>query len=202
MTRGSRTSRSPPPSTSRDDGRTRRFPSVKSGSRARSTGWSPSSAFIGIPSAIRRLRILAGRAPERCHDIAFHASCLVRSITHGSVMSSPAALCLIVAALAWSACLRADPLPLHLRDTGIDDPRNLAFSPQYPLWSDGAHKRRWIQLPPGTAIDATRPDAWVFPPGTRLWKEFALERPIETRLIEQLADGSWRYATYVWNEEG
>jgi hypothetical protein len=111
-------------------------------------------------------------------------------------MSSPAALFLIAAAAL------AHPLPLHLRDTGIDDPRNLAFSPQYPLWSDSAHKRRWIQLPPGTAIDATRPDAWVFPPGTRLWKEFALERPIETRLIEQLADGSWRYATYVWNEEG
>jgi hypothetical protein len=121
-------------------------------------------------------------------------------------MSSPAVLfplCLVAAAaLAWSACLSADPLPLHLRDTGIDDPRNLAFSPQYPLWSDGAHKRRWIHLPAGTAIDASRPDAWEFPRGTRLWKEFALDRRIETRFIQRLADGSWRYAAYVWNEEG
>ena len=96
----------------------------------------------------------------------------------------------------------AAPLPVHLRDTAIHDPRNLEFSPQDPLWSDGAHKRRWIYLPPGTAIDASRPDAWEFPPGTRLWKEFSLDRPVETRFIERLADGSWRYAVYVWNEEG
>jgi mono/diheme cytochrome c family protein len=117
-------------------------------------------------------------------------------------MSSPALYLIAAVALVWSACLRAEPLPLHLRDTGIDDPRNLAFSPQYPLWSDGASKRRWIYLPPGTAIDASRPDAWEFPRGTRLWKEFALDRPVETRFIERLADGAWRYAVYVWNEEG
>jgi hypothetical protein len=91
---------------------------------------------------------------------------------------------------------------MHLRDTGLSDPRNLSFSPQYPLWSDGARKRRWIYLPPGTAIDASRPDAWEFPAGTRLWKEFSLGGPVETRFIERLADGTWRYATYIWNEEG
>ena len=53
------------------------------------------------------------------------------------------------------------------------DPAHLAFAPQYPLWTDGAAKRRWISLPPGTAIDASDPDAWVFPAGTRLWKEFS-----------------------------
>jgi mono/diheme cytochrome c family protein len=116
-------------------------------------------------------------------------------------MSSPV-LYLIAAALAWSVGLHAEPLPLHLRDTGIDDRRNLAFSPQYPLWSDGAAKRRWISLPPGTAIDASRPDAWEFPRGTRLWKEFSLDRPVETRFIERVPDGSWRYAVYVWNEAG
>jgi len=114
------------------------------------------------------------------------------------------------------------PLPFRLRDTGLYtegrdlqiDARNLAFSPQYPLWSDGAGKRRWIYLPPGTAIDGSRPDAWEFPAGTRLWKEFSVRderasaafgpkvRSVETRFIERLADGSWRYAAYVWNEEG
>ena len=104
----------------------------------------------------------------------------------------------------------ADPLPTHLRDTGLYAAEsasdvidgNVAFSPQYPLWSDGAAKRRWIHVPPGTAIEASRPDAWEFPPGTKLWKEFSHERRVETRLIERLADGSWRYATYVWNEAG
>jgi hypothetical protein len=78
----------------------------------------------------------------------------------------------------------------------------VSFSPQYPLWSDGATKRRWIELPPGTFIDAREPDAWEFPPGTQLWKEFSVGRPVETRLIERLADGSWRFAAYVWNEDG
>jgi hypothetical protein len=78
----------------------------------------------------------------------------------------------------------------------------MAFSPQYPLWSDGATKRRWIALPEGTVIDASRPDAWEFPRGTRLWKEFAFGRRVETRFIERLNDGSWRFATYVWNEDG
>jgi len=117
-------------------------------------------------------------------------------------MSSFAQYLIAAAALAWAMCVQADPLPLHLRETGLSDPRNLPFSPQYPLWSDGAHKRRWIYLPPGTAIDASRPDAWEFPVGTRLWKEFAAGSPVETRFIERLPDGKWRYATYIWNEQG
>jgi hypothetical protein len=129
--------------------------------------------------------------------------CLGPSITHGSSMSSPALYLIAAAALACSAWVHAEPLPVHLRDTGLGEARNLAFSPQYPLWSDGAHKRRWIYLPPGTAIDASRADAWQFPPGTRLWKEFSLDDgPVETRFIERLTDGTWRYAAYVWNEEG
>jgi hypothetical protein len=101
------------------------------------------------------------------------------------------------------------PLPLRLSETGLFvegsttrlRPGVLSFSPQYPLWSDGATKRRWIALPPATFIDARRPDAWEFPRGTRLWKEFSLGRRVETRFIERLPDGSWRYATYIWNEE-
>ncbi len=100
---------------------------------------------------------------------------------------------------------------LSLLDTGLYvdgsqrqvHPDNLEFSPQYPLWSDGAAKRRWLNLPRGTYIDATRPDAWEFPPGTRLWKEFSLNgRPIETRLIQRRADKSWMFASYVWTLDG
>jgi hypothetical protein len=74
--------------------------------------------------------------------------------------------------------VRAGPLPERLSETGLFvegsaiqvRPGVLQFSPQYPLWSDGATKQRWIKLPPGTFIDATRADAWTFPRGTRLWK--------------------------------
>jgi hypothetical protein len=103
-----------------------------------------------------------------------------------------------------------DP-PALLRDTGLYadfdtreiDPRNLAFAPQYPLWTDGATKRRWVSLPAGTAIDASDPEAWVFPAGTRFWKEFSFAgRPVETRMIERRADGTWLYAAYAWNADG
>jgi len=104
---------------------------------------------------------------------------------------------------------RTNPAP-RLSETGLysDAARkvvarqNLSFSPQYPLWTDGATKRRWIYLPPGTSIDASDPDAWVFPVGTKLWKEFSFGRPVETRLIERLPDGSWRFLAYVWKADG
>ncbi len=102
------------------------------------------------------------------------------------------------------------PLPEALRDTGLYadwDSRaiaaeNLPFSPQYPLWTDGADKRRWLHLPAGSWIDAADPDAWVFPVGTRVWKEFRFHgQPAETRYIERTADG-WRYASYAWRDDG
>ena len=101
--------------------------------------------------------------------------------------------------------------PATLAETGLYsdlanlaiDPAHIAFTPQYPLWTDGAEKRRWISLPPGDAIDASDPDAWDFPIGTRLWKEFSFDgRKVETRYMERLSDGSWLFASYAWSEDG
>jgi hypothetical protein len=121
-----------------------------------------------------------------------------------------AGLAFALGAAAANAEPAARPLPQRLSETGLfvtGSPQQtrdgvMVFSPQYPLWSDGATKRRWIQLPPGSSIDAARPDAWEFPRGVKFWKEFSVGRPVETRMIERLADGSWRYATYVWKEDG
>jgi hypothetical protein len=99
-------------------------------------------------------------------------------------------------------------LPARLADTGFYAPGGtistelLPFSPQYPLWSDGAAKRRWIYLPTGGRIDASKPDAGEFPRGTKLWKEFSHGRALETRYLERAADGTWRFGSYVWNAEG
>ena len=100
--------------------------------------------------------------------------------------------------------------PEQLHDTGLfspGEPDRLgagveSFEPQHPLWSDGASKRRWIRLPPGTVIDAHDPDRWRFPRGTKLWKEFSHGGPVETRYLELGPDGQWRFATYVWNADG
>ena len=127
-------------------------------------------------------------------------------------MSCKVLIAAAIYALSGIGCVAFgdDALPKHLSETGLFvegsttevRPDVLPFSPQYPLWSDGAIKRRWIYLPAGTFIDAGRASAWEFPKGTRLWKEFRLERRVETRFIERLADGFWRYATYVWSEDG
>jgi len=99
--------------------------------------------------------------------------------------------------------------PARLSETGLYadigagriDPANRPYSPQYPLWSDGARKSRWVYLPPGSTIDARDTDAWVFPAGTKFWKEFSFGgRKVETRLLWKVGDETWVFATYVWNE--
>jgi len=90
---------------------------------------------------------------------------------------------------------------LYLADGSID-PRNRAFVPQYPLWSDGAAKSRWIWLPEGAQIDVSDIGAWCFPAGTTFWKEFAWAgRKVETRMIRFLGGDQWMFATYIWTED-
>lgn len=80
-------------------------------------------------------------------------------------------------------------------------PDLLVYEPQYPLWTDGATKRRWMRLPAGTSIDASDVDHWVFPRGTQLWKEFSFGRRVETRYMTLDAGGTWRFATYAWDAD-
>jgi mono/diheme cytochrome c family protein len=102
-------------------------------------------------------------------------------------------------------------LPAHLAETGLfmpgrtDDvaPGNRLFSPQYPLWTDGATKRRWVYLPAGATIDASDTRHWEFPVGTRFWKEFSFAgRRIETRVLWKASPGGWLAGSYVWNHDG
>lgn len=75
------------------------------------------------------------------------------------------------------------------------------FTPRFPLWSDAATKRRWIYLP--APIDTSDPDAWNFPVGTKLWKEFTSDGVrVETRmLVKQGAEpDAWTPIAYVWTD--
>lgn len=75
------------------------------------------------------------------------------------------------------------------------------YSPAYALWSDGAEKTRWIELPEGEKIDASNPRDWVFPVGTRAFKEFRRgDRRVETRLYEKMGSTTWSKATYTWDK--
>jgi hypothetical protein len=78
----------------------------------------------------------------------------------------------------------------------------LEFAPGESLWADGATKRRFIRLPPGTTIDSSNMDEWVFPKGTKFWKEFSAGgRKIETRYLEKRADSTWIRTTYAWSDD-
>ncbi len=64
----------------------------------------------------------------------------------------------------------------------------IPFEPAHVLWADGADKRRFLKLPPGTQIDTSDMDHWQFPVGTKVFKEFALNgQRLETRMIERAA---------------
>jgi hypothetical protein len=83
-------------------------------------------------------------------------------------------------------------------------PGVIEFAPRWQLWSDDAAKRRWIWLPPGTQIDTSDMNYWVFPEGTKLWKEFARGGTrIETRLMQKIGPGNtwsdWFFVSFQWN---
>jgi mono/diheme cytochrome c family protein len=140
-------------------------------------------------------------------------------------MNRSAKLVLIAASAAFSACgggggpagpsgPQPSPGTELLSATGLYgdvarkqvDPRNLPWQPQYPLWSDGSSKERWIRIPSGTRIDTSNMDGWVFPVGTKIWKEFAFGgRRVETRLMEKVSaapgPNSWSFKTYQWRAD-
>jgi len=103
---------------------------------------------------------------------------------------------------------QAPVAPRFLSQTGLYsdaaklkiDPRNRLFSPQYPLWSDGATKRRWVRLPEGSQINVAELGKWELPVGTKFWKEFSFNgRKVETRFLWHTSKEHWVFASYVWN---
>ena len=79
-----------------------------------------------------------------------------------------------------------------------------AYTPQFPLWADTASKKRWMYLPPGSHIDTADMDHWVFPIGTKFWKEFTRDGiRVETRYNAKVGPGNdiadWFYVSYAWN---
>jgi hypothetical protein len=82
-------------------------------------------------------------------------------------------------------------------------PGVIEYRPRFELWSDGAEKRRFLFLPPGDRIDSSDMDYWVFPVGTRAFKEFTRDGVrVETRMLEKTADGQWLMLAFAWNSEG
>ncbi len=88
----------------------------------------------------------------------------------------------------------------------------IPFSVNSPLWSDGAHKVRYLALPGLSRIEFSRDGHWRFPPNTVLVKSFYLDmvrgdpssrRIVETRLLIRAGESErWEGFSYRWNEAG
>lgn len=77
------------------------------------------------------------------------------------------------------------------------------YTPQFVLWTDGATKKRWVYLPTGQKIDTSDMDFWVYPVGTKLWKEFTRDgKRIETRLLVKTGSpDQWDMVAYEWKSD-
>lgn len=102
------------------------------------------------------------------------------------------------------------PYPTLLSDTGLYDDIAKgtlgsgvrAYEVHYPLWSDGAEKKRWVYIPPGEKIDTTDMDFWNYPVGMKAWKEFSVGgKRIETRLQWKIDSTDWVMIAYQWKDD-
>lgn len=85
----------------------------------------------------------------------------------------------------------------------------IPYSVNAPLWSDGAHKERYIAIPGEGQIDYVPSRGWNLPDDSVLVKTFSLDvqagnpasrTRIETRLLVK-QQGEWAGYSYVWNDE-
>lgn len=122
-------------------------------------------------------------------------------------MSEPAQIFRIVAAPPGAP----SEVPTKLSLTGCVDPAAPAtpgkdlipFDVNSPLWSDGAEKRRWLSVPPGSKIHVRADGDLELPVGSVVMKEFRLQgKPVETRLFVRHVDGDWGGYTYEWADDG
>jgi len=117
----------------------------------------------------------------------------------------------------------AGSVPVQLRCTGlyscwsdktIAATTHREYAPAFQLWSDGAEKKRWVVLPPGSTIDTGEAssttvdtdggtvDEWVFPVGTMVYKEFKLGgKRVETRRIWKASATEWVYSVWRWSDD-
>jgi uncharacterized repeat protein (TIGR03806 family) len=80
-----------------------------------------------------------------------------------------------------------------------------------PLFSDYAHKNRFVLLPDGGMMEYSASNVFTLPVGSVLLKTFSYPhdfrnpegatRLIETRLLVHTEDKGWMGAAYLWNED-
>lgn len=129
-----------------------------------------------------------------------HSSLSGRGLPRAERPRVPAlALC---SALAMLACTpeseepARDGFPERLDRLAPDLEALPSYEPAFPLWTNGADKRRFVQTPDGTPAEPA-----AIPVGTLFFKQFAYDGVvIETRVI-RVGESGPEYAVYV-HEDG
>lgn len=114
---------------------------------------------------------------------------------------------------AWAPIPGACTGPWRLSEAGlfadvgraIPASSAIAYRPSYALWSDREDKDRWVQLPAGGVIDSRDMNHWLFPVGTRFWKQFRRgDGRLEVRVVARTGPGDSDYClgAFLWREDG
>lgn len=86
----------------------------------------------------------------------------------------------------------------------------ISYEVNSPLWSDGAHKLRWMGIPDGTKIGFATNGEWTFPEGSTWVKHFELPvsdsdpsvlRRLETRILVRDTNGYVYGGSYRWRPD-
>ena len=116
----------------------------------------------------------------------------------------------ITSGTLWRLAPGDDPtappdVPSTLTATGCFDATGepaaglIPYNINWPFWSSGADKQRWLAIPDGARIGIDPDGNLSFPIGSVLVKQFALgDERLETRLLVRHDDGDWAGYTYAW----
>ena len=167
-------------------------------------------AFLGQMMTFRRRHSVLMRAVSALALAMLGAACYVPSIDAEETIDMRAAPApSVVVIRSRLDCYEDTGAPEELACTGLYadfgmktlGPRVREYEPPVPLWSGGAESRRWIALPEGSTIDASEMGAWVFPMGTKIWKELRYQgRRVETQYLWKRSKRRWSMASYRWDE--
>jgi uncharacterized repeat protein (TIGR03806 family) len=120
--------------------------------------------------------------------------------------------------LAPAAPTGSRPLPTLLSQTGAftnlstlaPHPGLIPYTVNSPLWSDAAHKTRWMTVPTNTFVTFAPTGGWTFPSGSVFVKHFelsvndtnpAIRQRLETRLLVRDTNGLVYGASYKWRPD-
>ena len=119
---------------------------------------------------------------------------------------------------ATQTCLLTLPFPAKISETGcytnvaklVHTPDLVPYEVASALWTDGAHKARFLVIPPGKSVSFDSEGRPQFPEETVFLKEFAVQLndadpgsvvQVETRFMRKNQFG-WDFASYQWLPDG